>query len=267
LLSISKYKEIDKIEEAKMEKNKKEIEEKEIVEEVKSINSSFLANFTKPTYTVVEDKAGNIVDYLNVRIEGWASTTKIDRIKDKVLPGAFSKYLPEYLKNPILLLDHARNMKGSIGRVVNIEEHTQGLKIIAEISNAPDVRDVRFKVVEGVFNTLSIGGRFHVRHTGIGRILEQVELREVSIAPIPINADAVFAVKSEKDEKNEEEKKEEIENSAKADTISKEIQEAESLETPIGMDPEALNTDSEIEKSEESKNLYLIDGEDRLKIV
>lgn len=41
-----------------------------------------------------------------ITLNGFASTGDIDRVKDKVLPTAFTKTLPLFMKNPVMLLQH-----------------------------------------------------------------------------------------------------------------------------------------------------------------
>ena len=153
----------------------------------------------KPTYREVKDAAGNIIDYQDVKIEGYANTFTLDRGGEQVIPGAFAEHLEEFLENPVLLCDHDRDTKSACGSVRSAYEDTTGLKISAVISNSPDAKmvDLRFKLVEGILRTFSIGGMFHAKMLGEIIILYKVELREISIVTVPMNKKSLFEVKAD----------------------------------------------------------------------
>lgn len=153
----------------------------------------------KPTYREVKDAAGNICDYQDVKIEGYANTFTLDRGGEQVIPGAFAEHLEEFLENPVLLCDHDRDTKSACGSVRSAYEDATGLKISAMISNSPDPKmvDLRFKLVEGILCTLSIGGMFHAKMLGEIIILYKVELREISIVTVPMNKKSLFEVKAD----------------------------------------------------------------------
>jgi HK97 family phage prohead protease len=153
----------------------------------------------KPTYREVKDAAGNVIDYLDVKIEGYANTFEVDRGNEQVIPGAFAEHLEEYLENPILLCDHDRDTKSACGLVRAAYEDSVGLRVSGMLTNSPDpkMRDLRFKVVEGVLRTFSIGGLFYGKALGDKIILYKVELREISIVTVPMNKKSLFEVKQE----------------------------------------------------------------------
>jgi len=153
----------------------------------------------KPTYRDVKDAAGNIIDYQDVKIEGYANTFTLDRGGEQVIPGAFAEHLEEFLENPVLLCDHERGTGSACGSVRSAYEDATGLKISAVISNSPDPKmiDLRFKLVEGILRTFSIGGMFHAKMLGEIIILYKVELREISIVTVPMNKKSLFEVKAE----------------------------------------------------------------------
>lgn len=152
----------------------------------------------KPTYREVKDANGNIVDYLDVRIEGYANTFNLDRGGEQTIPGSFNEFLAEYLSNPILLTDHTRDTKSAAGIIEWAYEDNIGIKVAALLSNSPseNMRDLRFKVVERVLRTFSIGGRFHGKSMQDRIILYKVEWRETSIVTVPLNKESLFKVKA-----------------------------------------------------------------------
>ena len=150
----------------------------------------------EPTYKTIKDASGNVIDYTDVKIEGYANTFSIDRGNDMTIPGCFIEHLGEYKENPILLVDHERTTKNAVGRVFSAYEDDKGLKISARISNAPDVRNLRFKIAEKVLRTLSVGGLFHIKYGKDKNYINKIELREISIVTVPMNKHSMFAVKN-----------------------------------------------------------------------
>lgn len=147
---------------------------------------------------VVKDADGVITDYRNVTIKGYLSTfkdtTESDRQGDAVERGAFKETIPKFLENPILLVDH-RNMVDNIaGEFTSLKEDKRGLAVEAELTNAPDMISVRFKVAEGKLRTLSMGGIWHFKEDG--RTIFKVDLWEGSLVAIPANPDARFSARS-----------------------------------------------------------------------
>lgn len=136
-----------------------------------------------------------------ITIEGYANTSHVDRVGDNVLPSAFSKTLPEYMQNPVLLSQHDWDLV--IGKVLeaNIVEDSDssegGLWIKAMISGADDVSSVREKVREGILTTFSIG--YNEIEAAYDKskdvfIVKEVELLEISIVTIPANPNARFSM-------------------------------------------------------------------------
>lgn len=151
-----------------------------------------------PTFDTIKNK-DIIIDYQNVKIEGYANTFNIDRGGEQVIPGAFAAHLDEYLSNPVLLVDHVRDTDFVAGKVETAYEDETGLKITARLSNSPSEksRDLRFKVAEGMLRTFSIGGLFHAKAAGEKLLLYKVEVREISIVTVPMNKESLFKVKSD----------------------------------------------------------------------
>lgn len=136
-------------------------------------------------------------------IEGYANTNDKDRVSDIVLPTAFTKTLPEYMENPVLLFQH--NWDLVIGTVTDAKITDKGLYVKAKISNAKDVEDVRTKINEGALRTFSIGYNevdAVEDPTKKANIVKELELLEISVVTIPANSKAKFTVVSS--EKSEE---------------------------------------------------------------
>ena len=160
---------------------------------------TFSIKAEKPSYETIKDAAGNIIDYKNVKLDGYANTFNMDRGGELVIPGSFADHLEEFLSNPILLVDHVRDTGFAAGQVQSAYEDNIGLKITAMLSNSPSekMKDIRFKAVERILRTFSIGGIFHGQALGDKVVINKVELREVSIVTVPMNKESLFEVKSE----------------------------------------------------------------------
>ena len=132
-----------------------------------------------------------------VKISGIASTfsDNPDRQGDVIMPTAFDKTIENFMrKNPMLLADHMADCMHVIGAVIEMKATKVGLEFTAEISSATDefTKMCRTKIREGYLRTASIGGRFYYD----GNKIYEVDLYELSVIPIPANADALFEKKS-----------------------------------------------------------------------
>jgi HK97 family phage prohead protease len=147
----------------------------------------------------VKDKDTNrIVDYHDVMIAGYGSTfvnvTPKDRDGDGVLPGAFTETIKEFRRNPVMLIDHKNSVENIAGSYTAIAQDELGLKLVGKVSNAPELRKVRFLIMEGHLKTLSMGGVFLYQPDG--KTIEKVYLFEVSLVAVPANPDAIFQARS-----------------------------------------------------------------------
>jgi HK97 family phage prohead protease len=166
---------------------------------VREFAESFAFEIDKKMVTVMDVENPSIVeDYLNVSVEGLASTfqttTPADRDGDYVVPTAFKDTLVEFRKNPVMLADHTNRIDNLIGSYSKISTTPAGLVVRGDLSNAKEVRRVRFLVAEGHLKAFSIGGLFY--YGADGRAIERVNLYEISMTPVPANPDALFQVRS-----------------------------------------------------------------------
>lgn len=149
-------------------------------------------------FTAVKGEGDIISDYLNVEIRGYLSTfkntTESDRDGDVVEEGAFAETIAEFNKNPVMLRDHLNMVSHLAGTFTKVKEDKRGLYVEGRLSNAPDTRDVRFKVAEGMLRSLSMGGIFYYKEDR--RTIFKVKLWEGSLVPIPANQDALFQARS-----------------------------------------------------------------------
>jgi HK97 family phage prohead protease len=138
-------------------------------------------------------------DYLDVKIKGYASTHEIDRYGEHFVFGAFSKAVNKYLSgNPVLLIDHNQGVASIVGRVNLLTEDSKGLFMEATITNDPQFKSLRYRIVEGLVNSVSVAGRWSYE----GKAIKEVsDLYEISLVAVPANAGALISAKSfEKDD-------------------------------------------------------------------
>lgn len=150
-------------------------------------------------FDVVKD-GDVVVDYRDVRIKGYLSTfkntTESDRDGDYVEEGSFKETIPQFMRNPVLLVNHRNDVQSIAGMFDIVREDAKGLYVEAQLSNSPAewMKDVRFKVAEGSLKTLSMGGMFHYKEDGRG--IFKVTLWEGSLTPVPANPDAIISTRS-----------------------------------------------------------------------
>ena len=146
----------------------------------------------------IKDQSNRVVDYADVMIAGYGSTfahvTAKDRDGDTVMPGAFTETIREFKRNPVMLIDHKNSVENIAGSYTEVVQDDVGLRVIGKVSNAPELRTIRFLIMEGHLKTLSMGGVF--LYGPDGHTIEKVYLFEISLVAIPANPDAIFQARS-----------------------------------------------------------------------
>jgi HK97 family phage prohead protease len=148
----------------------------------------------------VRDAEGKLEDYRDVTFEGMASTfrsvTPEDRDGDYIMEGAFTKWIGEFRRNPVMLIDHERCVESLMGYYSRVNVIAgRGLAVEGRVTNSPtdEAKHVRFQLVEGALKTLSIGGSFFYMDDMRG--IEEVRLHEISLVVIPANPDAMITTR------------------------------------------------------------------------
>ncbi|WP_336987477.1 HK97 family phage prohead protease [Altererythrobacter aquiaggeris] len=108
---------------------------------------------------------------------------RADGSRDTIRPGAFERSISERRSQLPLYWQHRPDQQ--IGRVLEISEDAKGLRIIAAIDNPEGLAGklLARREVDG----LSFGyraRRFH--HTIAGRVLEDIDLHEISLVTHPL---------------------------------------------------------------------------------
>ncbi len=139
-------------------------------------------------------------------IKGFATTIDKDRARDVIQPSAMKEAVDDLIKEGAntVFLNHDTNV--AIGRVLETQLKRRGIFVKIMISKANDVEDIWTKIKEGVFNAFSIRLRPKkvevVENTETGRIIEfrilSMELFEVSVVGLPMNAKAAITSVIEK---------------------------------------------------------------------
>jgi HK97 family phage prohead protease len=150
-----------------------------------------------------------------ITISGFASTPDVDRVNDRVLPTAFSKSLPVFMKNPVMLLQHDDNKV--IGQFTETNIKSNGLEVTGDVMY--DTDECMRKIEDGVLGAFSIGfickayqyedEQGHIIYTsmdgmsagyswddlwadGVIRVITEVDLVEISVVATPANPYALF---------------------------------------------------------------------------
>ena len=132
-----------------------------------------------------------------VIISGYANTKGVaDRYGDIPTPFNHSYVydLQEYLRNPVILLDHEAEVKNLAGKCNEIREDEKGLFFKAEITNSelPIMEHVRTLIREDILKTVSIGGIWLYEDLENPAHLTLAKIYEISLVTIPADTYATF---------------------------------------------------------------------------
>lgn len=131
-----------------------------------------------------------------LRIEGYAAGFDVDRQDEAFIPGAFTKGLQNFLKRGAPLLYHHHYDK-LLGTVEDVYIDSKGLFLKACLDDpepGTELADVYNKVKSGSIKGFSVGGIFKRKQTPAGTRIYDADLVEVSITPVPVQRDTLFAV-------------------------------------------------------------------------
>lgn len=143
---------------------------------------------------VKDERTGAVVDYTDVSFAGYASTwahvTPTDRQGDNIQVGAFRETIRQFMTNPVMLTDHRMSVDNIAGHYTIVREDDKGLFVQGQVSNSPEMRHVRFALMEKSLRTLSIGGIWVYEPDG--RTISKAYLFEISLVAVPANPDATI---------------------------------------------------------------------------
>jgi HK97 family phage prohead protease len=132
-------------------------------------------------------------DFLDVTIEGYASTRTQDRYGESFVSGAWANAILKFMLNPVLLSDHHNHTSCVVGQVLSLVEDSKGLFMTAKITNDPAFKSLRFRIVEGLIKAVSVSGNWTYNQNSI---IDVLDLMEISLCAIPANPDCLISSKS-----------------------------------------------------------------------
>lgn len=121
---------------------------------------------------------------MTLRLAGYAALFDLpDGARDTIRPGAFARTLSSRRDSIPLFWQHRPDQ--AIGVVERAAEDRRGLRVIARIDNAAGRAAAMLR--QGAVSGLSFGYRARAfRHEQSGRVLEEIELFEVSLVTHPL---------------------------------------------------------------------------------
>ena len=134
-----------------------------------------------------------------------ASTWEVDRVKDRVMPGAYTEAVSRIKAGQHLPLIWGHDAHGSpsnfVGEVIDADETTEGLQVHARFDLDDEAGRKAYRLVKrGSVRALSIGYRVLDQRRASGGVTEliKIELSEVSLVLTPANEGArILAVKAD----------------------------------------------------------------------
>jgi uncharacterized protein len=248
-----------------------------------------------PSITEVKYQGADGQEYTGLQFEGYASTVDIDRTRDVVLPTAFSKFLEQYMTNPIILLQHDSDKP--IGSIVEATIDDTGLYVKGIVKS--DKENIFQDLRTGVIKTMSFGYRVNdydlaeAEQEGkriVTAVIKELELFEISLVSVPMNPNAMVKSKDEimSQNLNDEEYKTYFQLNKKdeysmekslSDLVKMSLKEVENEETVVSTvveneistveNTEAIipNTEEEIIESEQEITAEVVEEEEKEEIV
>jgi len=140
-----------------------------------------------------------------VVIEGYANTkNKPDRYGD--IPTVFLALrnfvydISDFLKNPIMLIDHQNSIDHIAGSYIEVKEDDRGLFVKGIFSNSdfPLIKHARTVYLEGHARAFSIGGYWYYEDKDNPTHLTLAEICDISVVGIGADADALGSTSFEK---------------------------------------------------------------------
>jgi HK97 family phage prohead protease len=130
-----------------------------------------------------------------IKIKWWASTPDIDRYNDIVNPKAFNTAIINYMKNPVILLQHDQNKR--IWKAISYNLNNKWLEVVVELSNNIEntFNLITEKVLKG-FSIWFIPKKWEYKKVGDVEIREitELDLIEISVVSTPANPNSLFTL-------------------------------------------------------------------------
>ena len=134
-------------------------------------------------------KKGGDVEQADVRL--LASTEAVDRDGEVIMQSGWD--LTHFLKNPVILWAHDYTSL-PIGKALRVEKTSKGLEIDIKFASEkanPKAQQVKTLIDEGIQNAGSVGFIPTKRNEQDESIIEEAQLLEFSLVPVPANPEAL----------------------------------------------------------------------------
>lgn len=143
----------------------------------------------------LSDEHVRVAEDGSLLVSGWASNFDVDRVGDTVTRAALEKALTGYMRNPILLYGHKYTQPAGVVTKARVTD--EGLWIAAKLPRPDGGLPLHYwtLVRQGIMRALSIGGVW--KRDALRRLVE-IDLREVSIASVGVNAGTLLSAQTAK---------------------------------------------------------------------
>jgi len=147
------------------------------------------------------------IDVEKRQITFLASNADLDRQDEKILPTAYEKSLPGFMKNPVILAGHKSRLDNGepsvVGKAVKIWTTKDGLFVTVQFAETELAQDYWQLYRDGFMKAVSVGFIGKKSHSQVedgetGLVHDEVELLEVSLVAIPANRAALAKSKAAK---------------------------------------------------------------------
>lgn len=148
------------------------------------------------------------IDKPNRRITALASADTLDRDNELIEPEAFRKWMPVYMKNPVVLTSHVHRLDSGqssvIANVVDYGINKKGLTAVIEFHSITGLAEEYWQLYsQKKQRAFSVG---FIPHASEDRLVEdkrvrvytEIELIEISCVPVPSNREALSRSKQGK---------------------------------------------------------------------
>lgn len=129
----------------------------------------------------------------SIFIEGYASTSSVDRADHTIMPSAWSNGLREYLKNPVLLAFHDHT--NPVGKTVDHRVDSNGLWIKGRVSAAAEkvYKLVRDEIISAFSVAFMIKDAEYNPDADV-LVIKELELYEISLVSVGMNRNTLFSL-------------------------------------------------------------------------
>lgn len=148
------------------------------------------------------------IDVKNRRITALASTANVDRDGDIIEPEAFRKWMPVYMKNPVVLTTHQHRLETGqssvIANVIDTKIDKNGLTVVIEFHDITGLAEEYWKLYsqkkQRAFSVGFAPRASEDRRVGDEwvRVYTEVELIEISCVPVGSNRESLSRSKQRK---------------------------------------------------------------------